>query len=468
MQKNWYGDSTATTVPLYVNTGAELAGVPAVRQSTASPITLNNRIIAATKTPQIKIFSLTDSNNDNYGDLETVWNLPAQVTAPLTVTRWIMTGLQDGIIHFYNSDGSESNQPALISQNAITGIASKEIPANNDVAYVVTSSGELYFFISMVMSPPTVPYRCTFPYQTFMPLITDFTNDNIPDMFALGTKGMLLFGRDAIPEYLNLSVSFTLPPAAGDIDGDGIREIITVTGNALYAFNHKGVYKTGFPVNLHSLGYSGTITTELILGDITGDGKQEILFGTNDGNIYALDNRGHIIEGFPLPMGSSAMGSLTFTKGIADGNLEIAGIDSMGYLYLWNLETPFAGKTIAWGQYGANTAHTRSNQETLQPLSTPPADVLMPKDRVYNWPNPNTGNWTKIRYFLYHPASVTIRIFTQTGDKVAEFNAPGISGIDNEVTWNLDGINSGIYFAEISATGSGRTDKKIIKIAVIK
>jgi len=40
--------------------------------------------------------------------------------------------------------------------------------------------------------------------------------------------------------------------------------------------------------------------------------------------------------------------------------------------------------------------------------------------------------------------------------------------IDNEVTWNLDGIESGVYNARLEAVGNSKREYKFFKIAVIK
>jgi len=92
----------------------------------------------------------------------------------------------------------------------------------------------------------------------------------------------------------------------------------------------------------------------------------------------------------------------------------------------------------------------------------------MPAESVYNWPNPNTGNYTNIRFYLHHPADVTVKIYNQLGDLVASFTKKGTAQADNEITWDLSAVESGVYFAEVAAAGGGMTERKIIKIAVIK
>ena len=61
-----------------------------------------------------------------------------------------------------------------------------------------------------------------------------------------------------------------------------------------------------------------------------------------------------------------------------------------------------------------------------------------------------------------------MRIFTQIGELVDNLSLNGQGRIDNEIKWDLTNINSGVYYAEISAESDTKSSKKIIKIAVIK
>jgi hypothetical protein len=111
--------------------------------------------------------------------------------------------------------------------------------------------------------------------------------------------------------------------------------------------------------------------------------------------------------------------------------------------------------------------HTNRN-----PVGETPIGVeftsLMPSNLVYNYPNPTEGKSTRIRYYLSNAARVRIAIFDTAGDLVAELDGPGLGSADNEVEWNLDGIQSGVYLAKVEAEGESQRAVKIIKIAVMK
>ena len=73
-----------------------------------------------------------------------------------------------------------------------------------------------------------------------------------------------------------------------------------------------------------------------------------------------------------------------------------------------------------------------------------------------------------IRYFVREQASVTIKIFDMAGDLVTTLQGPGAAGMDNEVVWDLSGVQSGVYFAHIDAAGQSGSGSAIVKIAVVK
>jgi hypothetical protein len=116
--------------------------------------------------------------------------------------------------------------------------------------------------------------------------------------------------------------------------------------------------------------------------------------------------------------------------------------------------------------YHHDAAQTSLNAARETPVTI--AGKLMPTNLVYNYPNPTEGNATTIRYRLSGDAEVKISIYDSAGDLVKELSGPGLAQADNEVVWNLNGIQSGIYLARVEAKGAGETSVAIIKIAVVK
>ena len=60
-----------------------------------------------------------------------------------------------------------------------------------------------------------------------------------------------------------------------------------------------------------------------------------------------------------------------------------------------------------------------------------------------------------------------IKIFDLAGDLVTEFDGPGVGGRDNETVWDVSGVQTGIYYAHIDASGPAASGAVVIKIAVV-
>jgi hypothetical protein len=135
------------------------------------------------------------------------------------------------------------------------------------------------------------------------------------------------------------SLSYTAEgaPALGDIDDDGVPEIVTgsqyvSTQGAIYAFELNGTPVTGFPIN------HGYTTRTIVLADLDGDGAMEII--TNKrlypvGEYWVYQGDGSVYPGWPqsighVPASSAAVGDIT-----GDGIPEIIGESYTG-LYVWD------------------------------------------------------------------------------------------------------------------------------------
>jgi len=252
--------------------------------------------------------------------------------------------------------------------------------------------------------------------------------------------------------------------AVADVDGNGAYDIIYNTAKALYALNRDGILLSNFPLQPALSAEEYFIGSPLVL-DADNDGKMDLIAATNLGRILALDMQGRMLEDFPLTCGGRISHSPMIMQLDEDSPLELLLMSDKGTLNVWQLQAEESAAGNAWLQENLNSSNNAYIASAL--VYKPLTQKLMPARLVYNYPNPNSGASTKIRYYLNETAEVSIRIYDAAGMQVDSFSGPGQGGTANEVSWNVSDVASGIYLCHVKARSEKQTSEKIIKIMVI-
>jgi hypothetical protein len=202
-----------------------------------------------------------------------------------------------------------------------------------------------------------------------------------------------------------------------------------------------------------------------VVADLNSDGVYEVIFGTGDGRVYAYGADGKVLPGFPLLTG----GFINSTPAIINtaGNFGLLVYSRAdGYLYGYKLPWAYDESKIIWRNYLRDKYHSNSNFSVFTSTASGPC---LPKEKVYNWPNPAYGKTTAIRYFLNGDASsVNIKIMDLAGELVTTLVGTANKGFDNEVPWDISTVQSGIYIAVVELQGGSCGETASIKIAVVK
>ena len=133
--------------------------------------------------------------------------------------------------------------------------------------------------------------------------------------------------------------------AVGDINGDGIPEVICESYTSLYAMDNAGNILPGFPFILP--GDVSNSYSSPVLVDVDGDGSREIIFGTHSlsgpGYVYILKNDGTVLPGWPKTTGNwiytaPAVGYINGDNilDVAVGDQVLSGTP-VDYVYAWDV-----------------------------------------------------------------------------------------------------------------------------------
>lgn len=182
------------------------------------------------------------------------------------------------------------------------------------------------------------------------PVIADINGDGVPEIVVGGEDGYLRVvdaGGNALPHWpqpANMSGSsptaIDASPAVGDLDRNGQREIVVGVGS-LFQTNHHGgvmVFRSDGSVRCRFAtrdifhewspapgpdGYAEGVFSTPAIGDVDGDGFPDIVFGSWDHYIHAIDRNCHELSGFPYFVDDTVWSSPALYDVDHDGRLEI-------------------------------------------------------------------------------------------------------------------------------------------------
>lgn len=183
---------------------------------------------------------------------------------------------------------------------------------------------------------------------------SDIDGDGAKELLALGTMGDIshlyaweadgspYVGQNGLSLWLNEPV--TLDLALGDVDGDGIAEIVLTTdagGISVYdpdtLVGSNIVLKPGFPFFMQGRSFAAPM-----LADLNGDSRPDIVSADEFGNVYAIavnDDTAAVLSGFPVSTGEEVRPGFALVE---ESPVAFAMLTSSGLLYLFNSQGELA------------------------------------------------------------------------------------------------------------------------------
>ena len=256
---------------------------------------------------------------------------------------------------------------------------------------------------------------------------------------------------DSISGYPLLSIS--------DLDLDGQSEYLVVKNyNQNTSLSHIGtlevrninnnVMVSGFPVDSISNQYPALIK------DLYGDEHPEIIVKNKNDEIIIINWKGEIEYNLVND------GSLICLAEYQDKNSIITSSS------IWLFDEVSENRGNQW----ATKNHDFGNSRTLQLHipETPYQNTLIDKNKTYAYPNPAYNEKVNFRIAVESAEKIDIMIYDVAGYFIHKINFMNpIMGMIEEKVWNVDQIEPGVYFANITAWSGDTSETEILKVVIL-
>jgi hypothetical protein len=254
-------------------------------------------------------------------------------------------------------------------------------------------------------------------------------------------------------------------PAIIDLHHDGNPDFLYVNqvDGKLYGKNSNGGMIDGFPITAPP---GNQFTGTPLVADLDGDGSTDILIPAEDTfslSIFAYKSDTEIIDHFPLMVGGIPSSNHQLIHPILMDRYLIA-VSQENDLKVW--EFPKIEK-IQWGSLYGNSSNNKVTAQFELSESPTVSYTLLNSSETYNWPNPATDE-TFIRFQTESAAQIRIRITTLSGRLISDKRFNSLGGPPEDLHIDTSSWVSGAYIALLEATSGNTTEKKLIKIAIVR
>lgn len=306
-----------------------------------------------------------------------------------------------------------------------------------------------------------------------------------PNSFTRAHTGLIQNGEGWIYAYLLLDNQLTLYspadqylngvmlenraflewPAIVDLTNDGNPDFLYVnqTDGKLYGKNVNGGMLDGYPITPPP--GSRFIGTPLI-ADLDGNGSSDLLIAADDTfsiSIFAYRSDTVKMDDFPLLVGGVPTADHQIIHPILKDRYLIA-VSPENDLKIWKFPEL---TNIQWSSKYGNSTNNKITGLIETENSQPLPFKLLNSLETYNWPNPATDE-TFIRFQTASPAQIRLRITTMSGRLVTDQRFNSLGGPPEELRINTSSWASGAYYALLEATSGNSTERKLIKIAIVR
>ncbi len=279
------------------------------------------------------------------------------------------------------------------------GPAVGDVTGDGVAEVVVTISNESQVWAFDAAGAIVKPYPLEFGIQMDDPSLGDLDGDGRREIvFWMGLETIqpavvVLRGDGTImpgwPQVTNAIGNFG--PAIGDVNGDGLPEVVASTvggagtgilGGGVYVSRHDGTSLSGWPKFIDFIGFA----RPPVIGDVDGDGLGDVIavggtsFLPQDTVIYAWKGTGELIAGFPIMIPQRSPAGSFSPAIIAD--IDRDGVADLGVttwpgafatkparIHWFDLGVPYRPEGMQWPTWAHDHARTGSYSPPVRRVS---------------------------------------------------------------------------------------------------
>ncbi|MDZ7294136.1 MAG: FG-GAP-like repeat-containing protein [candidate division KSB1 bacterium] len=462
-----HGDTVWYPVALFAEVESPIAHSPALGDINGDG---SVDVVACCSKGEVLVWRVTDEDHDGRADLLAKASFRGAPTSDLLLAPGhdpcVFVGTADGVLHAFSWRAEQLVEGwaiALFSE-AVTGLAwdGQRVVGTSAGGGVAALDG--LGAIQWFTPAPGIGERSE-------PVLADVDGDGLLEVVVVRAEGLvfalrlddgkLLAGPGQVHGQL-------LPgAAAADFDGDGLPEVGVASSTGVYGFEATGVIANDLWLSFLSPEQSGYAASPPVAGDLDGDGIAEMVAYVPGTGIVGVKLGGGLVPELSFSMGGAAAFTPLLCDLDGDGSAEVVALSQDGFLYAWSPAKRVESASLPWPQYRADACHQGVLLAPSQPRQK--AGRLFASRSVYCYPNPSTGDKVFLRYQLVEPVDrVNIRVYDLTGELVAELEGTRYAMGDNEVPWNVGQVQAGVYLGRVEATKGNSTQVELVRIAVVK